>query len=98
MKTLSQQQSSLQSVFASASADHFSSFSHHRSKQLLCSDPEGWGPVSEVRWDLTPCFLDVWVLFVAVFGLLGGVGALFYLLKKRTPQDVKKNWHYYTKL
>lgn len=98
MKNLPQQQSSLQSILTTAAADQISpSFKHHPT-QPLCSDPEGWGPISEIRWDLTPCFLDLWVLFVAAFGLVGGVGALVYLLRKRTPQDVKKNWHYYTKL
>lgn len=94
------QQSPLQSTLTTASADHHyaSISSKHHSSQVLCSDPEGWGPISEIRWDLTPCFLDVWVLFVAAFGLIGGVGALFYLFKRKPPQDVKKNWHYYTKM
>lgn len=68
------------------------------SREFLCADPEGWGPVSEIRWDLTPCFLDVWLLFVSAWGLLAGAGAIYYLFKTRTPQEVKKNWHYYAKL
>ncbi|KAK6367899.1 ATP-binding cassette glutathione S-conjugate transporter ycf1 [Exophiala oligosperma] len=67
-------------------------------RQPLCGDPEGWGPISSLRWDLTPCFLDVWVLGVAVWGVLFGAGALWFMLKKRVPQDVPKNWHFYTKL
>lgn len=65
--------------------------------QPLCADPEGWGPISHVRYDLTPCFLDLWVLFVAVWGILPGAGALWYVLR-RTAQDVPKNWHFYAKL
>jgi ATP-binding cassette, subfamily C (CFTR/MRP), member 1 len=64
----------------------------------LCGDPEGWGPVSLIRYDLTPCFLDIWIVLVAVFGIVFGAGALWYLLKKRVPQDVPKNWHFYAKL
>ena len=64
----------------------------------LCGDPEGWGPVSLIRYDLTPCFLDIWIVLVALWGVLGGIGAIYYLLKKRVPQDVPRNWHFYTKL
>jgi len=65
---------------------------------LLCSDSEGWGPISPIRWDFTPCFLDVWILCVACWGLLGGAAAVWFLLKKRSPQEVSKNWHFYAKL
>src|ERR1700748_2888125 len=68
------------------------------SRQPLCGDPEGWGPVSSIRWDLTPCFLDVWIIGVALWGILFGAGALWYLFTKRIAQDVPKNWHFYTKL
>lgn len=64
----------------------------------LCRNEEGWGPVSPHRWDFTPCFLDVWIAAVSLSGCLGGLGALWYLYKKRTPQPVKKNWHFYAKL
>lgn len=64
----------------------------------LCGDPEGWGPVSVIRYDLTPCFLDIWIVLVAAWGLFLGAGAIWYLLKKRVPQDVPKNWHFYAKL
>ncbi|KAJ0426972.1 P-loop containing nucleoside triphosphate hydrolase protein [Aspergillus carlsbadensis] len=66
--------------------------------QPFCGDIEGWGPLSSLRFDLTPCFLDLGVSFVAVFGLLLGSGALWFLLKKRIPQPVSKNWHFYAKL
>ena len=64
----------------------------------LCGNSEGWGPLSPDRWDLTPCFLDVWVLGVSIWGILGGAGAIWYLHKKRSPESVKKNWHFYAKL
>lgn len=71
--------------------------SAHRS-QPLCGNSEGWGPLSPHRYDFTPCFLDVWIAVVAAFGILGGVGALWYLFQKCSPQPVKKNWHFYAKL
>ncbi|EXJ72334.1 uncharacterized protein A1O5_04838 [Cladophialophora psammophila CBS 110553] len=68
------------------------------STQPFCGDPEGWGPVSSLRWDLTPCFLDIWIVGVALWGVLFGAGALWYLFTKRIAQDVPKNWHFYAKL
>ncbi|KAJ5360376.1 ABC transporter integral membrane type 1 [Penicillium concentricum] len=67
-------------------------------RQPFCTDSEGWGPISSLRFDLTPCFLDVTVAVVAVLGTLGGFAALWLLLRKRIPQPVSKNWHFYTKL
>ncbi|KAI1952946.1 ATP-binding cassette glutathione S-conjugate transporter ycf1 [Ophidiomyces ophidiicola] len=66
--------------------------------QHFCGDPEGWGPISNRRYDFTPCFLDTWILFVAAWGLVGGAAALWLLLRHRTPQPVQKNWHFYAKL
>ncbi|KAF2181672.1 multidrug resistance-associated protein 1 [Zopfia rhizophila CBS 207.26] len=68
------------------------------SRQPLCGNIEGWGPLSPYRYDFTPCFLDVWIAVVAVAGILGGAGAAWYLLKKSTPQPVKKDWHFHAKL
>ncbi|KAL1967684.1 hypothetical protein VTN77DRAFT_2941 [Rasamsonia byssochlamydoides] len=68
------------------------------SRQPFCGDGEGWGPLSPVRFDFTPCFLDVWVALVAAWGLFMGAGAIWFLLKKRIPQPVPKNWHFYAKL
>lgn len=67
-------------------------------RQSFCSDPEGWGPLSPTGLHLTPCFLDAIVAAVAVWGILAGVAALWLLLKKRIPQPVSKNWHFYAKL
>lgn len=69
-----------------------------RQRQAFCTDPEGWGPLSSKGFHLTPCFLDVIVAVVAVWGTLAGAGALWLLLKKRIPQPVSENWHFYTKL
>jgi len=67
-------------------------------KQPVCGNVEGWGPLSPYRYDFTPCFLDVWIATVAVGGIVLGTGAIWYLLKRREPQAVKKNWHFYAKL
>ncbi|KAG2416141.1 hypothetical protein HFD88_007333 [Aspergillus terreus] len=66
--------------------------------QPFCGDVEGWGPLSRFRFDLTPCFLDLTVAIVAGWGIIMGAGALWFLLKKRVPQPVSKNWHFYAKL
>jgi hypothetical protein len=73
-----------------------SAFKHR--KQSFCTDPEGWGPLSPTGFHLTPCFIDVVVAVVAVWGMLSGAGALYLLLKKRIPAPVSKNWHFYAKL
>lgn len=66
-------------------------------RQPLCGNNEGWGPISPIRFDFTPCFLDVWIAVVAAWGVVGGAGALWYLY--RCPsQPVKRNWHFYAKL
>lgn len=78
----------LPSIFAVQAANH----------PPLCGNSEGWGPISDIRYDFTPCFLDVWLIFVAAWGIFLGLGAVWYLLRKRIPQDVPKNWHFYAKL
>jgi ATP-binding cassette subfamily C (CFTR/MRP) protein 1 len=67
-------------------------------RQPLCGNSEGWGPISSIRYDFTPCFLDVWIAVVAGFGIVGGAGALWYLYRNCSPQPVKRNWHFYAKL
>ena len=66
--------------------------------QPLCGNTEGWGPISPFRYDFTPCFLDVWITTVAVYGILFGLGAAWWLWEKKDPSPVSKNWHFYTKL
>ncbi|KAJ5176747.1 Metal resistance protein YCF1 [Penicillium canariense] len=70
----------------------------HRQRQAFCGDSEGWGPLSSSGFHLTSCFVDVVVAVVAVWGSLAGLAALWILLKKRIPQPVSKNWHFYAKL
>lgn len=66
-------------------------------KQPLCGNEEGWGPLSPFRYDFTPCFIDVWVASVAVFGLVFGLGAIVWLVKTKKPTEVGKGWHFWTK-
>ncbi|KAI9818464.1 MAG: hypothetical protein M1827_000523 [Pycnora praestabilis] len=66
--------------------------------QPLCGNIEGWGPLSPYRYDFTPCFLDVWIAVVAFFGIVLGAVAIWWLVKRKVPQPVDKNWHFYTKL
>ncbi|KAI9775055.1 MAG: hypothetical protein M1835_005954 [Candelina submexicana] len=67
-------------------------------RQPLCGNTEGWGPLSPYRYDFTPCFLDVWISAVAVFGIVFGAGAVWWLLKRKSPQPVQRDWHFYAKL
>lgn len=66
-------------------------------KQPLCGNEEGWGPLSPFRYDFTPCFIDVWVASVAVFGVFAGSLALVWLLKRRKPNGAEKDLHFWTK-
>lgn len=67
-------------------------------RHAFCGDAEGWGPLSPFTFDFTPCFLDFVVSLVAAWGLFMGAGAIWFLLRKRIPQPVSKDWHFYTKL
>jgi len=69
----------------------------HSFKQPLCGNEEGWGPLSPIRYDFTPCFIDVWLASVAVFGLVFGALAVWWLLVKRRPTTIAKDWHFWTK-
>ena len=64
----------------------------------FCGNNEGWGPISPFRYDFTPCFLDVWIASVAVWGIVLGAAAVWFLMKRRSPSPVSKNWHFYAKL
>jgi hypothetical protein len=66
-------------------------------KQPFCGNEEGWGPLSPFRYDFTPCFIDVWVATVAAFGILVGAVAVWWLLKRKKPTPVSKDWHFWTK-
>ncbi len=66
-------------------------------RQPLCGNKEGWGPLSPSRYDFTPCFMDVWVSSVAVFGILFGAAAIWWLLRRKQKAEVQKDWHFWTK-
>ena len=78
--------------------DYLRASSDSKTGQTLCGNHEGWGPISPFRYDFTPCFLDVWITSVAVFGICFGLGAAWFLVKRRDKAIVRKNWHFYTKL
>ncbi|CAM1502994.1 Fc.00g077700.m01.CDS01 [Cosmosporella sp. VM-42] len=67
-------------------------------KQPLCGNEEGWGPLSPYRYDFTPCFIDVWIAAVSVFGLLIGSLAVWWLLvRKQQHPGPSKNAHFWIK-
>ncbi|KAJ9154783.1 Metal resistance protein YCF1 [Pleurostoma richardsiae] len=66
-------------------------------KQPLCGNEEGWGPLSPIRYDFTPCFIDVWVASVAAFGIVLGLLTVVWLLRRKIPTGVAKDWHFWTK-
>lgn len=41
--------------------------------------------------------MDVWVSSVAVYGILFGAGAIWYLVKRKKSQEVKRDLHFWTK-
>lgn len=54
--------------------------------------------MSPHRYDFTPCFIDVWIAAVSVFGLLFGSLAVWWLLvKKQKQEEQTKNAHFYIK-
>lgn len=65
--------------------------------QALCGNKEGWGPLSPHRYDFTPCFMDVWVSSVAVYGILFGAVAIWWLMRRKQKAEVEKDWHFWTK-
>ncbi|KAI6713934.1 hypothetical protein JHW43_003484 [Diplocarpon mali] len=87
---------------SSLSSPHYlSSVSHHR-HQPFCGNSEGWGPLSPLRYDFTPCFMDVWVGAVAAFGIVFGAGAVWWLVKRKQRMILeggdKRDWHLWGKL
>ena len=67
-------------------------------RQPLCGNAEGWGPLSPIRYDFTPCFLDVWISAVGLFGMVFGIAAILWLMRWNQPKPVGRNWHFYLKL
>jgi ATP-binding cassette subfamily C (CFTR/MRP) protein 1 len=64
----------------------------------FCHDVEGWGPLSAIRYDFTPCFVDVPLASVSVCGILAGAFTVWWFLNKASRQPTQKDWHYYAKL
>jgi hypothetical protein len=65
--------------------------------QPLCGNAEGWGPLSKERYDFTPCFMDVWVSTVAVYGILFGAVAVWWLVRRKSRAVVERDWCFWTK-
>ena len=68
-----------------------------RHGQPLCGNAEGWGPLSNERYDFTPCFMDVWVSSVAVYGILFGAVAVWWLARRKTRAVVERDWCFWCK-
>ncbi|TID23587.1 abc metal ion transporter [Venturia nashicola] len=75
-----------------------SSNSTSLTRQPFCHNSEGWGPLSLLRYDFTPCFIDVPFAVIASFGILTGAFTIWRLLTGNSKQPTKRDWHYYTKL
>ncbi|KAJ2894451.1 hypothetical protein MKZ38_007530 [Zalerion maritima] len=67
-------------------------------QQPFCCDDEGWGPLSASRFDFTPCFLDMLAMTVAVFAIVFGARAVWWLLTRNDEEKVAKNWQTWTEL
>ncbi|EHK47570.1 uncharacterized protein TrAtP1_012305 [Trichoderma atroviride] len=63
----------------------------------FCGNEEGWGPLSPFRYDFTPCFVDVWIAAVSVYGILFGAIAIWWLKKKKQELPTSKNAHFWIK-
>ncbi|XMA08743.1 hypothetical protein WAI453_001534 [Rhynchosporium graminicola] len=90
----------LSSNTTSSSSDNYGSdyLSSSKEKHPFCSNSEGWGPLSPFRYDFTPCFMDVWVGSVAVYGILFGAVAIWWLVRRKQRVDVPRDWHFWSKL
>jgi ATP-binding cassette subfamily C (CFTR/MRP) protein 1 len=64
----------------------------------FCRDVEGWGPLSIIRYDFTPCFVDVSVASVSLLGIVFGICAICKLLTEKSKQSTKRDWQYFSKL
>jgi ATP-binding cassette, subfamily C (CFTR/MRP), member 1 len=64
----------------------------------FCLDPEGWGPVSAVRYAFTPCFQDGILAAVPPIFLIiaGSAQAWQFSQSAKVPQA--RNWIYWSKI
>lgn len=68
-----------------------------RHEHAFCPQREGWGPLSQTKYDFTPCFdsalSDIPSFFILTFGLYA-----IYNLKKSQDLGTTKNWHFWAKI
>ncbi|CCG82393.1 putative ABC metal ion transporter [Taphrina deformans PYCC 5710] len=66
-------------------------------RQAFCPQREGYGPISDSKYDFTPCFdsaiSDIPSLFIIVFGAY----EIFKLSRVR-DLGTRKDWHFWTKI
>lgn len=64
----------------------------------FCLDPEGWGPVSAIRYSFTPCFQDGMISAIPpIFLFLAGTAQAWQFSQSaKLPQS--RNWIYWVKI
>jgi len=67
-------------------------------RKPLCCDADGWGPLSEVMSDFTPCFLDMLISLVAVFGIVLGAHSVWWVVTRKHTSEVAKDRQLWTKV
>ena len=64
----------------------------HLKPTSWCTLSEGWGPISERYYDLTPCFLDLTLLVISGITLILSVVQLAKLLAKKVTVANRFHW------
>ncbi|TQS36417.1 hypothetical protein Golomagni_03139 [Golovinomyces magnicellulatus] len=77
------------------SGNHLLSVGHPT--QSWCGSSDGWGPFSPHQYVFTPCFIDVWISSVALYGIIFGLFAVVWLIRKKNINLVTKDWQFWTK-
>ncbi|RKF62208.1 Metal resistance protein YCF1 [Erysiphe neolycopersici] len=62
-----------------------------------CSNKEGWGPLLSHKYDFTPCFLDIWMSSLSIYGILFGISAIWWLINRKMSMTVAKSWCFWVK-
>lgn len=66
--------------------------------QSFCADKEGWGPLLSHKYDFTPCFLDLLMSCLSIYGILFGILVIWWLIKKKNKVvTVTKDWCFWIK-
>lgn len=86
------------STFGIINGQDSTNFTTTACRQPLCCNAEGWGPISEVMADFTPCFLDLLISLVAAFGVVFGALSWWSVAKRKNTSEVPKDWRFWTKL